>query len=139
MFSHRTVLTTATTIAVAALLLTGCSAGGGAQTTKQACKVLSSDLTSSSSDLTSAFSNLQSDPSGAEKALAKFDVALKASTAKVTNTKIKNAAVATTKAVDKMDSDLKAYVKDSSDTSGLQASATEVQTTFTKLGKLCTA
>ena len=140
MFSHRTVLTAGTSLAVAVLLLAGCSAGaGGQQTTKQACKVLSSDLTSSSSDLSSAFSNVQSDPAGAEKALAKFDVTLKASTAKVTNVKIKAAATATTKAVDKMDSDLKAYSKDSSDTSDLEASASEVQSTFTKLGALCTA
>jgi hypothetical protein len=38
-----------------------------------------------------------------------------------------------------MDSDLKAYVKDHTDTDGLEASATKVQTTFTKLGSLCTA
>jgi hypothetical protein len=140
-FSPRTALTAATALAVTGLLLAGCSAGASAsaQTTKQACKVLSTDLTSSASQLASAFSEIQTDPKGAEAALAKFDASLKKAAAKVTNTKVKAAATATSKAVDNMDSDLKAYVKDSTDTAGLQASATKVQTTFTKLGTLCSA
>jgi PBP1b-binding outer membrane lipoprotein LpoB len=139
LFSHRIVLTAATALAATALLLTGCSAGAGSQqSTKQACKVLQTGIESSSTDLSTAFSNIQSDPAGAEKSLAKFDVALKAATAKVTNAKVKSAATKTTTAVDAMDSDLKKYVEDSSETAGLQKSATKVQTTFTTLGKLCT-
>jgi len=139
--SSRLALTAATALAVAGLLLTGCSAGAGAstQTVKQACKVLSTDLASSATDLSSAFSEIQSDPKGAEAALAKFDAALKKSTARVTNVKIKAAAAATSKAVDSMDSDLKDYVKDTSNTTGLEASSSKVQSTFTKLGSLCTA
>ena len=128
------------TLAVAVLLLTGCSAGAGApQTAKQACAVLETDLISSSSGLSSAFSTLQSDPQGAETALAKFSKALTSSADKVTNAQVKAAVTATTKSVDAMDVDLKDYVKDTSHTAKLESSATKVQTTFSKLGGLCTA
>jgi hypothetical protein len=141
--SSRLALTAATALAMTGLLLTGCSAGAGApassQSVKQACKVLSTDLKSSATDLSSAFSEIQTNPAGAEAALAKFDSALKKSTAKVTNSTIKSAAAATSKAVDSMDTDLKAYVKDTTDTKNLAASSTKVQTTFTKLGSLCSA
>ncbi|MDP9027422.1 MAG: hypothetical protein M3N46_07665, partial [Actinomycetota bacterium] len=131
MFSPRTALTTATALVAAGLLLAGCSAGASAQTTTQACKALSTDLTSSATQLSAAFSSLQSDPKGAETALAKFGATLKAANAKVTNAKVKDAATATSKAVDSMDSDLKSYIKDSSATAALESSASKVQSTFT--------
>ncbi len=144
MLSPRTVLTGLTTLAVTGLLLAGCSAGAttsdtseSTQTTKQACKVLSGDLASSATELSTAFSAIKTDPNGAEAALAKFDATLKTSTGKVTNAKVKSAASATSKAIDAMDSDLKAYIADSTNTSGLAASSTQVQDTFGKLGTLC--
>jgi hypothetical protein len=140
-FSPRLVLTAATALAATGLLLAGCSAAAApsTQTAKQACSVLSGDLASSATELSTAFSSIQTDPQGAETALAKFDASLKKSTTKVTNSKIKTAAANTSKAIDAMDSDLKSYIKDSSRTAGLQASATQVQNTFGKLGTLCTA
>ncbi len=122
------------------MILTGCTASApAAQTSKQGCKVLEGDLTSSASALTTAFSSLQSDPKGAEQALAKFDTALTASTAKVTNAKVKAAATATVKAIGALDSGLKAYIKDSSNTKALTSAAQDVQTTFNKLGTICTS
>lgn len=141
MFVPRTVLTAAAAVAVTGLLLAGCSAGTTAstQSTTQACEVLASDLQSNASTLTTAFSNIQTDPKTAEAALAKFGAALKKSTGKVNNVKIKAAATAASNAVSSMDSDLKAYVKDKTDTAGLAASGSKVQTTITKLGTLCSA
>ncbi len=133
------VLTTGTVLALTALIFTGCTgSSASSQSTKQACKVLETDLQSAATSLTSAFDQMQSDPEGAETALAKFDTQLKASTAKVTNTKVKTAANATIKAVDSLDSGLKAYITDSSNTTQLESGAKDVQTTFTKLGSICT-
>jgi hypothetical protein len=137
MTSQRTLLSTAAVLAVAAALLTGCSAG--AQTTAQACKSIESDVSSASTQLSSAFSNIQSDPKAAEVALAKFDTRLKTANKKITNAGIKAKVAATTKALDTMDSDLKAYVVDPSDTTALQSSSEKVQTAFTSLGKTCDA
>ena len=141
MFVPRTVLTAATAVAVTGLLLAGCSAGPAAssQSTTRACEVLANDLQANASGLTSAFTNIQTDPKAAEVALAKFGAALKKSTAKVTNVKIKAAATAASTAVSSMDSDLKAYITDPTDTTGLSASGVKVQTTITKLGTLCSA
>jgi len=138
--SQPPILTAIATLAVAVILLTGCSADARApQTARQACKVLETDLISSSSGLSSAFSTLQSDPQGAETALAKFDKALTSSAGKVTNAQVKAAVTATTKSVAAMDVDLMDYIKDTSHTANLESSATKVQTTFSTLAGLCTA
>lgn len=139
MASPHTLVSVAAALAVAGLLLTGCASAGGTQSTAQACKILETDLTSASSDLSTAFSTLQSDPSGAEKGLVTFENALKKSTAKVTNTKVRAKADATVTSITAMDDDLKVYIADTTKTAGLEKSATKVQSTFTALGKSCTA
>ena len=141
MFVPRTVLTAATAVALTGLLLAGCSTGPAAstQSTTQACEVLANDLQTNASGLTSAFTNIETDPKAAEAALVKFGATLKKSTGKVTNRKVKAAATAASTAIASMDSDLKAYIKDKTDTAGLAASGAKVQTTITKLGSLCTA
>ena len=141
MFVPRTALPAATVVAVIGLLLAGCSAGAAASTQSptQACEVLAGDLETNASGLTSAFSTIETDPKAAEAALAKFGSALKKSTAKVTNVKVKAAATAASQAISSMDTDLKAYIKDKTDTAGLAVSGSKVQTTITKLGTLCTA
>ena len=130
-------MTTVSALALAGLLLTGCSAG--AQTKAQACKSIEGDITSATTDLQTAFSKIQTDPSAAEAGLKKFDSKMKSATAKVSNPTVKSAATATVKALDKMDVDLKAYIKDPSSTTALQASANKVQTTFSKLGTTCSS
>ena len=137
MFSSRTLLSAAITVAVTALLLTGCA--GAPQSTKQACASLNKDLSLAAADLSSAFNNVQSDPKGAEKSLSKFDAALKAANSKVSNATIKTATSATITAVDTMDVALNAYVKNPTSTSDLEKTAIGVQTAFSKLGGLCAA
>ena len=137
MFSSRTLLAAAATVAVTALLLTGCA--GAPQSTKQACASLNKDLSLAAADLSSAFNKVQSDPKAAEKSLATVESALKSANAKVSNATITTATSATIAAVDKMDVALNAYIKKPTSTSDLEKAAIGVQTAFTKLGGLCAA
>ena len=140
MIDRRTVLSTLAALAVTGLLLTGCSAG--AQSKGDACKLLETDVSGAASTLESAFTQISDDPSAAEKALKTFSTKMTGSVAKVTNPTVRAAGDAAVKALNALDADLKKYADDPTNTDvvdSMQSAANKVQTTFTKLGTICTA
>jgi PBP1b-binding outer membrane lipoprotein LpoB len=140
MINRRTIASTLAIVAVSGLLLTGCSAG--AQSKAAACKVLQTDAAGAQATLSGAFSKITDDPSAAEKALKAFDTKFAASVAKVSNPTVKAASAAASKSLSALDADLAKYAADPTDTaavSALQKDASKVQTTFSKLGGVCSA
>lgn len=140
MINRRTVLSTLGMLAVTSLVLTGCSIGS--QSKADACKLLQSDVSGAANTLEGAFTKITDDPTAAEKALKSFETKLTASVAKVTNPTVRAAGDAAVKSLHALDADLKKYSADPTDSSvvgSLNTDGPKVQTSFSKLGKVCTA
>ena len=123
-------------LAVAGLLLTGCAGG---QSKADACKGLESGLTDVQNDLNSSLSSASTDPKGAVKSLQTIADTFSDNVSKVTNDEVAPAAKDADKALTGLVDEFKKYADDptSGDSNAMTSAASDVQTTFTELGKVC--
>ncbi len=129
-------------VAIALSALSGCSAVGNAvaQTKPVACKQLSDSLNKTNEGLNSSMSSFASDPAAAVKGMESADATFKGGLAKIQNADVKKAGQKAEKSLAAMVADLKAVASDpTGDTTQLQSDASEVQTDFLALGKVCSA
>ncbi len=133
----RLPLALGTLAVVVGLLLAGCAP---AQTTKQACTIVTEDLSDASSSLNSAFAKVADDPAAARDALIAFGKRMRATDAKISDPGIKKPLEKAIAAVGGLSTKMAAYVKDEkTDPAPLRASAVKLQSAFTALGGRCPA
>jgi hypothetical protein len=154
--ASRTTLSMLAASAGLLLALTGCTAGSPAasgtpkpaathsaaastQSTKAACALLQSSVSTITADLQQSFASLASDPNAAEVKLQELTTSMKLGVDSVTNPEVKAAGTKAHDALAALNDDVKAVIADpkSADTAKIQADAAAVQTTFTALGKVC--
>jgi len=124
-------------VAVTALLLSGCAP---AQTTKQACTIVTKDLSDAATSLNAAFAKIADDPAGARDALVTFGTRMRTTDGKISAPDVKKPLEKAIDAVDDLSTKMTAYVKDrNTDPAPLRSSATHLQDTFTALGERCPA
>ena len=123
-------------LAISGLLLTGCAGG---QSKADACKVLEKGLTNVQDDLSSSLSNASTDPEGASKSLQAVADTFSDNVSKVTNDEVTPAAEDADGALTALVDEFAKYASDptGADVDALTAASTDVQTTFTELGKVC--
>ena len=120
-----------------AILLTACAP---AQSTKQACTIVTKDLSDASTSLNAAFAKVAGDPAGARSALITFGKRMRATDAKISDPAVKKPLERAIAAVDDLSAKMAKYVADkNTDPAPLRTSATHLQTTFTALGERCSA
>ena len=122
--------------AIAGFLLSGCAGG---QSKADACKELESGIQQLQTELTESSSSLATDPDAASEAISKLADTFSDNAEKVTNDEVKPTADKAEKAISAMSDEFEKYADDpaSADVNALTESATDVQTTFTDLGKVC--
>ena len=122
---------------VVALLLTGCAP---AQTTAQACGIVTKDLSDAATSLNSAFAKVADDPAAAREALVTFAKRMRTTDAKISAPEVKKPLEKAITAVDDVSTEMAAYIKNrDTDPAPLRAGATRLQDAFTALGAHCTA
>jgi hypothetical protein len=151
--SRRTIATTLTGLALAGLLLAGCTSGGSGddagdsgagagasnQTTEQACEVLKGGVQDTLTDLQAGLSELSTDPGKAAEAVGTLAAAFEDTAGDVTNDDVRAVADDATNALDDFSEQITAYAADpeSVDQTAVTDSATAVQNAMTKLGATC--
>jgi hypothetical protein len=161
--SRRTTANALAGIALAALLLTGCSTGGGeitgdasssapesgsesgseaGQTTEEACEVLKTGVTETIEKLQAGLSEIRTDPAAASTAVSSLATAFEESAADVTNKDVRVVADDATAALAEFSTQIQAFAAnpDTADEATQKAvtdSATAVQTAMTKVGTTC--
>jgi hypothetical protein len=161
--SRRTTANALAGIALAALLLTGCSGGGGeivgeasssapdsgsesgsgaGQTTEEACEVLKTGVTDTIEKLQAGLSEIQTDPAAASAAVGSLATAFEESAADVTNKDVRVVADDATAALAEFSTQIQAYAAnpeaaDATTQKAVTDSATAVQTAMTKVGTTC--
>jgi gas vesicle protein len=123
-------------LAVAGLLLTGCAGG---QSKADACKSLESGLQDVQSDLSSSLSGAETDPKGAADKLQSVSDTFSKNVKGVTNDEVAPAAKKADDALSALVSEFSKFAEDptSADSSAMSSAASDVQSTFTDLGKVC--
>lgn len=149
--SRRTIATAFTGLALASLVLTGCSLGSGSgsgssggsgsstQTAKEACTVLKDGVTDTMTELQAGLSELQTDPNKAAAAVTTLATAFEETAADVKNTDVRAVADKATAALNEFGTQITKYAADpaSVDQTALTDSATAVQSSMTALATTC--
>jgi PBP1b-binding outer membrane lipoprotein LpoB len=123
-------------LAIATLLLSGCSAS---QSKADACSNLQDGMDSLETEMTQSMTDFQSDPTAAGEAISGFSETFSENVETVTNDEVKPVAEDADAALASFAEEFATFVEDptSADTSGLETSSTELQTTFASLSELC--
>jgi hypothetical protein len=158
--SRRTTANALAGIALAALLLTGCSAGtpgdsaesstaapepeagGSGQSTEEACEVLKVGVTDTMEQLQAGLGDIASDPAAASAAVTSLAAAFEETAADVTNEDVRVVADDATTALNEFSTQIEGYAAnpegaDAATQKAVTDSATAVQTAMTKLGATC--
>jgi len=130
-------------LALAALLLSGCSSSSSAasaQTTEQACDVLASGVEATTTKLQASLSGLATDPETAADDVTTLTSDFEKSAAGVDNVEVKNLATEAIAALSDFDEKIHAYADDSADVdvrAAVQTSAEGVQDAIGAIGVTC--
>jgi len=155
--SRRTIATTLAGVAIATLMLAGCSSGGSgddaggssgsgdsgaassSQTTEEACAILEGSLKDVYSELQEGLSGLSQDSAAAANAVSSLAAAFEDTAADVTNKDVRATVDSTVSSLKELGTQLTAYSEDPSnfDQSAATDAAGAVQTSFTKLQATC--
>jgi len=155
--SRRTIATTLAGVAIATLMLAGCSSGGSgddaggsggsgdsgaassSQTTEEACAVLKGGVEDTLADLQAGLDSLSSDPGKAATAVETLAGAFEDTAAGVGNKDVRAVADDATTALNDFSEQITTYAADpeSVDPSAVTESANAVKSAMTKLGATC--
>ncbi len=142
----KSIASLAAATAVSVLLLSGCSAVGNAvktvtneQTKVQACKTISSSLTTFGTDLSSISSTLASDPKGASAKISTEAAKFQKSADSLTNPAVKKAAEKTATSINSFSKSLSALATSPSTANDtkLQSSLTALESSMTSIETSC--
>jgi capsule polysaccharide export protein KpsE/RkpR len=148
--TSRTTASALAGIAFAALVLAGCTAGGGdsdgdsgssasAQTTEESCEILKSGVEDTLTELQAGLSTIQTDPQAAADAVTSLAAAFEDTASEVTNKDVRAVADDATDALTDFSGQIADYANDpeNADQTAVMDSATAVQNAMTKLQATC--
>lgn len=123
-------------LAVAGLLLTGCSGG---QSQAEACTIVQDTLETAQNELTDSVSSFGDDPVAGSEAVTKLANRFSEANEKITNSDVKPESTKATEALDAFAAEMETAATDpaSADQTALGDAITDVQTTFGDLQEVC--
>ena len=126
-------------LAIAGLLLTGCTGGGQSQA--EACTIVQDTLEKAQTELTESVSSFGDDPVAGSEAVTKLANSFSGANDKITNADVKPESTKATKALDAFAAEMETAAADptSADQTALSDAIGDVQTTFGDLQKVCKA